>query len=98
MEGLFAAIASPRRREILRLTWARERTAGEIAAQFSISWPAVSQNIRVLREAGLLQERREGTRRFYRAEQSRLARLAPVLQEMWESDLARLKKTVEQRP
>jgi DNA-binding transcriptional ArsR family regulator len=50
-----------------------ERSAGEIAAEFTVSWPAVSQHLRVLKDAGLLTERREGTRRLYRARPEGLA-------------------------
>lgn len=89
------AIASPRRREILRLVWARELSAGEIASHFDISWPAVSQNLNVLRDAGLVSERRDGRRRLYRAEPRALGPLATALREMWKTDLANLKREVE---
>lgn len=89
------AISSPRRREILRLVWSRELSAGEIAAHFDVSWPAVSQNLNVLREAGLVSERREGRRRLYRAEPRALGPLATALKEMWKVDLANLKREVE---
>ena len=56
-----SALASPTRREIVRLVWAQERPAGEIASAFQVSWPAISQNLRVLRESGLVRERRLGT-------------------------------------
>ena len=68
------AIAEPRRQEILRLVWGQERAAGEIATHFEISRPAVSKHLRVLREAGLVAERRDGTQRLYRARPERLAR------------------------
>lgn len=89
------AISSPRRREILRLVWERELSAGEIAAHFDVSWPAVSQNLNVLREAGLVAERREGRRRLYRAEPRALGPLAEALRAMWRDDLANLKREVE---
>ena len=89
------AISSPRRREILRLVWDRELTAGQIASRFDVSWPAVSQNLGVLRRAGLVTERREGTRRFYRARPRALGPLEAVLQQMWDQDLDRLKEAVE---
>jgi DNA-binding transcriptional ArsR family regulator len=89
------AIASPRRREMLRLVWDRELSAGEIASHFDVSWPAVSQNLNVLREAGLVSERREGRRRLYRAEPRALGPLAEALREMWKSDLKSLKFEVE---
>ena len=59
MHDALTALANPRRREIVRLVWDRERSAGEIAASFDVSWPAISQNLRILKETGLLTERRE---------------------------------------
>jgi DNA-binding transcriptional ArsR family regulator len=75
--------------------WDRELSAGDIAAQFDVSWPAISQNIAVLRKAGLVTERREANRRFYRADQQALGSLQPALQEMWALDLDRLRSVVE---
>lgn len=95
MQPVLDAIASPRRREILRLVWDRELTAGQIAARFDVSWPAVSQNLGVLRRAGLVMERREGTRRYYRAQPKALGPLETALQQMWDHDLDRLKEAVE---
>ncbi|MCI0633606.1 MAG: metalloregulator ArsR/SmtB family transcription factor [Actinobacteria bacterium] len=95
MQQTLDAIASPRRREILRLVWSRELSAGEIAAHFDVSWPAVSQNLNVLREAGLVSERRDGRRRLYRAEPRALGPLAAALREMWKADLKSLKREVE---
>ena len=60
MQASLDAVASPRRRAILRLVWERELSAGEIAAQFDVSWPATSQNLRVLCDAGLLTQRKAG--------------------------------------
>jgi DNA-binding transcriptional ArsR family regulator len=95
MQVVLDAIASPRRREILRAVWDRELTAGQIAAGSDVSWPAVSQNLNVLRAAGLVSERREGTRRFYRAQREALGPFRVALQQMWADDLDRLKDTVE---
>lgn len=89
------AISNPRRREILRLVWDRELSAGQIAAQFDVSWPAVSQNLNVLRRAGLLFERRDGARRLYRADRDALGSLEVVLRDMWEQDIDRLKDAIE---
>src|SRR5207245_6286872 len=86
-EAGLRAIASPRRREILRLVWDRERASGEIAAHFDVSWPAISQNLRVLEDAGLVKSRRCGKSRVYRANRSRLGPLKTVLTKMWEDDL-----------
>jgi DNA-binding transcriptional ArsR family regulator len=95
VQALLKAISNPRRREILRLVWDRELTAGQIAARFDVSWPAVSQNLNVLRRAGLVFERREGARRFYRADREALGPLEVVLRDMWEQDLDRLKDVIE---
>jgi DNA-binding transcriptional ArsR family regulator len=89
------AISNPRRREILRLVWDRELSAGQIAARFDVSWPAVSQNLNVLRRAGLIFERRDGARRLYRADREALGSLEVVLRDMWEQDLDRLKDAIE---
>jgi DNA-binding transcriptional ArsR family regulator len=95
MQAHLKAISNPRRREILRLVWERELSAGQIAARFDVSWPAVSQNLNVLRRAGLLSERREGARRLYRTDREALGPLEVVLRDMWEQDLDRLKDVVE---
>lgn len=90
------AIASPRRRQILRLVWDAERSAGEIAAASDVSWPAVSQNLGVLKNSGLVTERREGTHRYYRADRRALGPLEAVLRQMWTRDLGRLRELAEQ--
>src|SRR6266516_8170002 len=95
MQTVLDAVSSPRRRTILRLVWDDELSAGEIASRFDISWPAVSQNLRVLREAGLVKERRDGNRRLYRADRRALGPLGVVVRRMWEQDLAELKRLAE---
>jgi DNA-binding transcriptional ArsR family regulator len=97
MQAMLDAISSPRRREILRLVWDRELSAGEIAAGFDVSWPAISQNLRVLRTAGLLTERKEANRRYYRADRRAAGPLAAVLEDMWRSDFSRLQEAVRDR-
>jgi len=90
------ALAEPRRREILRLVWARELSATEIAARFhDVTRPAVSQHLKVLRGAELIDERREGTRRLYRVNQVEMAKLHDVLDEYWASGLERLRDVSE---
>ena len=93
---VFDALAQPKRREILRLLAGRELTAGEIASHFDVSWPSISQNLRVLEQAGLVQTRREGTSRLYRADRKRLGPLKTVLMKMWEADLDRLAELAEE--
>lgn len=97
MQAVLDAISSPRRREILRLVWERELSAGDIASRFDVSWPAVSQNLAVLRKAGLVTERREANRRYYQADPEALGSLRVVLQEMWTQDLGRLQRAVVER-
>ncbi|HEY5052884.1 MAG TPA: metalloregulator ArsR/SmtB family transcription factor [Solirubrobacterales bacterium] len=89
------AIAEPRRREILELVRERELSAGDIAARFDVSRPAVSQHLTVLRGAGLLEERREGTSRLYRARPEGLAGLRDFLNGFWSDRLERLKLAAE---
>jgi len=88
-------IAEPRRREILRLVWTQERPAGEIAEHFDVTFGAISQHLRVLREAGLITQRREGTRRLYRANHQVLAPYAAMLERMWADQLDRLAALAE---
>lgn len=95
MEAALQAVASPRRRRILRLVWNAELSSSEITSHLDVSWPAVSQNLRVLRDAGLVRERRQGNRRLYRADRRKLGPLEGVLRRMWEQDLVRLKDLAE---
>jgi DNA-binding transcriptional ArsR family regulator len=89
-------ITEPRRREILRLVWDGERSASEIASHFStITFGAVSQHLGVLRRAGLVLVRRDGTRRFYRANRTALEPFAGLLEQMWASQLDRLAELAE---
>jgi DNA-binding transcriptional ArsR family regulator len=94
-ETALKAIAEPRRQQILRLVWSQERAAGEIAAHFEISRPAISKHLRVLREAGLVEERRDGTQRLYRARPERLADARRVLESFWDEGLAAIKRSAE---
>jgi len=95
VEAALKAIAAPRRREILSLVRADELSAGEIAAHFDVSRPAVSQHLTVLKEAGLVSERRNGTRRLYRARPEGLAELKAFLEEFWATRLEALKREAE---
>jgi DNA-binding transcriptional ArsR family regulator len=96
METVLKAIAEPRRLEILKLVWQRERAAGDVAAHFEISRPAISKHLRVLREAGLLEERRVGTQRLYRARPERLADVRRFLETFWDEGLAAIKRSAEE--
>jgi DNA-binding transcriptional ArsR family regulator len=95
VQAVIQGIGEPRRREILRLVRERELAAGEIAAQFEVTRPAVSQHLTVLKKAGLVRERREGTRRLYSARPEGFAELRSFLDGFWEDRLGRLKEAVE---
>lgn len=95
MEAALKAIAEPRRRQILSLVRDEELPAGEIAAHFEVTRPAVSQHLNVLKEAGLVSERRNGTRRLYRARPEGLAELKQFLEEFWDERLSALKREAE---
>lgn len=95
MEAALKAIAAPRRREILRLVREAELSAGEIAGHFDVTRPAVSQDLTLLKEAGLVNERRNGTRRLYRARPEGLTDLKAFLEEFWTPRLEALKLEAE---
>ncbi len=94
-DAVLKALADPNRRQILRLVQHRELPAGQIAAQFPLTQQAVSLHIAVLKQAGLLTERREGTRRFYSLQHEALDPVRSLLAEFWPDALARLKNAVE---
>ena len=91
------AIAEPRRRAILRLVAREELAAGEIAVAFEITRTAVSQHLTVLKNAGLLTERRDGTRRLYRARAEGLAGLRQFLDDLWAGALEQARAITEQQ-
>ena len=94
--AVLAAVASPRRREILRLVWTRERAASDIhAALPDVSFGAISLQLKSLREAGLVTCRREHRQRFYRARRRPLGPIAGALETMWNDALWRLKLQAE---
>jgi len=95
MEAALKAIAAPRRRAILTLVRDDELTAGEIASHFDVTRPAISQHLNVLKEAGLVNERRNGTRRLYRARPEGLTELKDFLEEFWNVRLQALKREAE---
>ena len=96
MEAALKAIAAPRRRAILRLVRDDELSAGEIASHFGdVTRPAVSQDLTLLKEAGLVDERRNGTRRLYRARPEGLVELRDFLEGFWDVRLEALKREAE---
>jgi DNA-binding transcriptional ArsR family regulator len=92
---VFDAIAQPTRREILRLLADGELSVGAVASRFAVTQPAISQHLKVLREAGLVEERRDGTRRLYRVRREGLTDLHSFLAGFFEDGLQRLKDVVE---
>ncbi len=94
--AILHAVSAPRRREILRLVWDAEKSAGEIhRALGDVTFGAVSQHLRVLDEAGLLERRAEGKMRLYRARKEALGPLRAWLESMWEGALGRLQLLAE---
>src|SRR5262249_6562718 len=94
--SLLAALASPRRQEILRLVWDRELTAGDIYRSMpDVTFGAVSLQLRSLLERGLVEARADGRSRLYRARREKLGELAPMLERMWDDKLWKLKLEAE---
>jgi DNA-binding transcriptional ArsR family regulator len=95
VEAALKAIAAPRRRQILTLVRDGELSAGEIAAHFDVTRPAVSQHLNVLKEAGLVSERRNGTKRLYRMRPEGLIPVRSFLERFWDDRLELLKREAE---
>lgn len=96
MDSALHALTEPRRRAILNIVRGDEMAAGEIAAYFDVTRPAISQHLKVLREAGLLDERRDGTRRLYRARRDGMREVREYLETFWSDRLLDLKRVAEQ--
>jgi DNA-binding transcriptional ArsR family regulator len=95
MDAAVRAIAQPRRREILTLIASVELSAGDIASHFDVTRPAISQHLSVLKEAGLVAERRDGTKRLYSVRPQGLQELRSFLETFWSARLRRLKGIAE---
>ncbi len=96
VQAVLDAIGEPRRRELLRLTWKREVGAGELhRAIGGITFGAVSQHLGVLARAGLVEVRKDGRRRYYRARKRELGHLRAWLESMWAESLVRLAELAE---
>jgi DNA-binding transcriptional ArsR family regulator len=96
--SVYEALADPTRRRLLDLLRDRERTAGELAADFAVSRPAVSRHLRVLRESGLVRWRGEAQRRVYMLDPAPLATLDEWLEpfrDVWAEHLDRLEQHLE---
>ena len=94
-EAALQAIAEPRRRAILRLVRDRPHSVNEIAEHFDVTQQAVSQHLKVLREAGLVAVRPEGQRRLYSVRTEGLESVGDLLAELWPAKLQALKRAVE---
>jgi len=90
-----AAIADPTRRRIVELLAVRERTAGQLVDEFDMSAPAISQHLKVLKEAGLVSDRQEGARRIYYIDPHGLGELRRWLDGFWDEALLAFKAEVE---
>lgn len=97
MEAALKAIAEPRRRDILRVVSGGERTVSQIASHFDVTRPAISQHLRVLKEAGLVTERRDGTRRWYRVRTDGFTKVRAFLEPFWDAHLEAIKDGAERR-
>jgi DNA-binding transcriptional ArsR family regulator len=95
VESQLRALAEPTRRAIFELVADRELAAGDIARRFDVTRPAISQHIRVLKDAGLLAERRDGVRRLYSADLAGLVGLKQFVDRFWSVGLSNLKAAAE---
>src|SRR3954469_21141860 len=94
--AVLAAIASPRRREILRLIWDEEWQAGAIASAMpDVTFGAISLQLKALMEAGAVTVRTDGRHRLYRADHERLKHVSGALERMWDDALWKLKLNAE---
>jgi DNA-binding transcriptional ArsR family regulator len=96
VDAALKALAEPRRREILRLVWTKELPASDIADHFAeVTRSAISQHLGVLKAAGLVTERRDGTRRLYQARRDEMKKLRKFLDDYWTTGLERLRDVAE---
>ena len=95
LDAKFHALAEPRRRAILRELGDRELTAGQVASRFAVTRPAISQHLAVLRAAGLVEERREGTRRWYRSRRDGLVPVRDWVGSFWDERLDALREALD---
>ena len=95
MNTTFHVLSEPRRRQILELIKDRELPAGKIAEQFDVTQPAISQHLKILLDAGLLNVRRDGTRKLYRLRPEGLNEVRAYLESFWDASLAQLKTAAE---
>jgi DNA-binding transcriptional ArsR family regulator len=91
----FDALGDPQRRAIVELLRGGDRSVGELAADLPISRPAVSRHLRLLKEAGLVSDRAEGTRRLYRLHDEGIEAVRAYLEEVWGDAAARFRIAAE---
>lgn len=96
-EAVLDALGDPTRRRVLAILRGGARPVGEIARRLPVSRPAVSQHLRVLKEAGLVRGRREGARRLYAVDPGGLAALRAYLELFWDTTLAAFKQSAEKQ-
>jgi DNA-binding transcriptional ArsR family regulator len=98
MPSVFEVLADDTRRQVLTVLEGGELTAGQVAAHFDLTRQAVSHHLQRLREAGLVEERREGTRRYYRARPQGLSEVVTFVERFWRDRLGALKRAVDASP
>jgi DNA-binding transcriptional ArsR family regulator len=95
-DRVFAALADPTRRSLFERIAERPRTVGALAAELPVSRPAVSQHLKVLKDAGLVTDEARGTSRIYRIDPQGLGPIRRWLDEQWDRSLANFKRIAEQ--
>lgn len=93
--SVFAVLADDTRREVLGVLATGELTAGQVSSHFDLTRQAVSHHLQRLREAGLVEERRDGTRRYYRARPEGLGEVAAFVERFWRQRLGALQRAVD---
>ncbi len=94
MDATLRALANPARRAMLELVWDAERSSSEIAAAVGTTRPATSQHLKVLRDAGLVRVRADGSQRLYRVDTERMAEVRMALERFWGARLGRLSEAI----
>ena len=94
----FEALGDPTRRAVFELLRGGPRAVGDLAGELPVSRPAVSQHLRVLKEAGLVSERRNGTRRLYRIDPGGVEALRAYFDAFWTEALASFKAAADDEP
>jgi ArsR family transcriptional regulator, arsenate/arsenite/antimonite-responsive transcriptional repressor len=97
MGSVWKAVADDSRRQVLLLLKSRERTPSEIATHFDFTLPALSMHLKVLRDAGLVSERREGQNRYYSVNRESMSEMMKFFDLFWDDRLMSLKEYVENK-